>query len=517
MTYDGTRDEPPFDPDYDRPPTHDKAPLHDQAAERALLGALLLDPTHAPELAQEVTSDDFYRPEHAVVWDAAHKLLADGTPLDPITLAAHLISTGEAKTLPGGPLYIHTLVAECPLAANAPHYAKVIRDHARLRAANNAALKLRHIIDTGSAADIERVMDDALQTLDDVALRFGPAPITARATGLADLGWVLAGQPPTATPPAICHRTDGHALFYAGRVNGVFGDPESGKTWLAQCAGVETLNAGGTFAMVDVDHNGVDHTVARLMLLGAKPHHLADPERFRYYEPEDSDQLHAAIADITQRRPHVVLLDSLGEMLPMLGVKSVDNDEITIALRTIVMPPAKAGSCVITVDHLPKNSDARTTGYAIGGTAKKRAMDGAYLRAEARTQPAPGGIGRITLRIEKDRTGELRKTSGGGYAGTFTLDSTSAQVTTWSIGREDSPITPDGKFRPTHLMERISRFVEDNDQCTFTEIKAAVKGTDDNLRAAIHTLVEEGYLSRLDGPRRAKYHHSIAIYREDES
>ena len=82
----------------------------------------------------------------------------------------------------------------------------------------------------------------------------------------------------------------------------------------------------------------------------------------------------------------------------MLGVKSVDNDEITDALRLVCSPIAVAGSCVITIDHLPKATEARAGGYAIGGTAKKRVIRGSYIRAETRTQPAPGHIGKITLR-----------------------------------------------------------------------------------------------------------------------
>jgi hypothetical protein len=38
-----------------------------------------------------------------------------------------------------------------------------------------------------------------------------------------------------------------------------------------------------------------------LMAIRARIEHLADPEKFRYYEPEDADQLRAAVADITTR------------------------------------------------------------------------------------------------------------------------------------------------------------------------------------------------------------------------
>ncbi|CAI9417253.1 Protein RecA [Nocardioides sp. T2.26MG-1] len=457
---------------------------------------------------------DYYRPSHEQIHDAIVALHHRGDPVDMVTVGAELERRGELQRIGGAP-YLHTLASGVPIAANASYYAAIVRDKARLRTLVDDGTKLTNLGYAGDIDKAEKFLGDAVDHITETAMRFGTTSGTT-STGLHDLSWILTGQAPTAAPPVYCVRTDGHALFYSGKVNGIFGDPECGKTWVAQTAGVQALNAGGTFAMIDVDHNGADHTAARMLLLGAHIDDLANPEKFRYYEPEDADQLRAAVTDITTRAPDVVVIDSLGEVLPMLNVKSVDNDEITDALRLVCTPIAVAGSCVITIDHLPKSAEARVTGYAIGGTAKKRIMRGSYIRAEARTQPAPGQIGRITLRIEKDTTGELRKVTPGGYAGTFVLDSTQPHVTTYEITREDMPTNPDGSFRPTGLMERVSRFIEDNDQCTFTDIKEAITAKDKWLRDAIQVLVVDGFVARIDGARRAKLHHSIAPYRETE-
>ena len=508
--------EPPFDPDYDTPASRDQRPPQDNPAEQAVLGALLLAPELATDLEPHLDPDDFYRPAHEVIWTTIHRLnQADGAPPDPVTVAAELTRTGDLHRIGGAP-YLHTLMEACPNPRQAEAYARIVRDASRLRTVEATATKMRQLATTGDLDAVDRYLEQALQTLDDTVMRFGPRTTTNTNTGLHDLSWVLTGTPPVQTPPAWCHRTDGHALFYAGKVNGIFGDPESGKTWLAQAAVVEALNAGGTAAMIDVDHNGPDHTAARLALLGARWEHIADPDRFRYYEPEEADELLAAVDDITRRKPDVYLLDSLGEVLPMLGVKSVDNDEITAALRRTCTPPAAAGSCVITIDHLPKSTEARTTGYAIGGTAKKRIMRGSYLRVEVRTQPAPGAIGRSTIRIEKDTVGELRKVTPGGYAGTLVLDSTQPHVTTWAIELDTVPTTDAGDLRPTHLMEKVSRHVEQNDQATFRDIKEAVSGKDKWLRVAIRALVDEGFMTTHHGPRNSIRHHSIALYRESE-
>lgn len=509
--------EPPFDPDYDGR----RAP-QDLAAERAILSALLApardDETHPGELlATELDPNDFYLPEHRLIWETWHQLhTRDAVPPDAVLLNEAVVRTRDLKAIRALTDIVADRARDLPNDALATQHARIVRDHARLRDVDELATGLRQIVNNARIDQIDAYLGEALQRLDETAMRFGATTTATPSNGLKDLTWILHGVPPVIPPPTVCHRTDGTALFYAGKVNGIFGDPEAAKTWLAQAAGVEALNAGGTLAMIDVDHNGPDHTAARLLLLGARIEHIADPDRFRYYEPDEPDELRAAVADITRRAPTVVIIDSLGEIFPMLGVNTNDGDEMTTAMRHVCTQPAQAGSCVITIDHLPKGADARATGYAIGSIAKKRMIRGAYLRAEARQQPAPGQIGRITLRIEKDTAGELRKTSGGGYAGTFTLDSTQPHITHWSIGREETPKNDDGTFRPTALMERISRFVEDNDQCTFTDIKRAITAKDKWLRDAITVLVTEGFVSRVDGPRGSKLHHSIALYRETE-
>lgn len=511
--------------DHQPPPTTgqrriDTTAPHNPAAERAVLGALIADAERLPDVRPILKPDDFYVPHHEELYNLLINLADQGTPIDAMTVGDHLLRSGTLTTPAWRGFNLGDLVLlqqACPVTANAAAYAETVRDYGRLRRAGSAAARLTQIVRDADIDSLEETLLDGIDLLDQAYRADGDHPTGPNTTGLHDLTWILTGEAPQVPPPTYTHRTDGHALFYAGAVNGVFGDPESGKTWLAQTAIVEALNNGDTAAMIDVDHNGPNHTTARLLLLGARIEHLADPARFRYYEPEDNDQLLAAVDDITAWRPGVYVLDSLGEVLPMMGVKSVDNDEITAALRRTCSPPATAGSCVITIDHLPKNPDSRQSGYAIGGTAKKRMMRGSYLRVEVRTQPAPGQIGRATIRIEKDTLGELRKVTPGGYAGTFILDSTADHITRWSIDRDTAPVdAKTGTFRPTSVMESISKYVEDNDLCTFTAIKVGVSAKDTTLRAAIKLLINEGFMTTVAGPKNSTRHHVVAHYREAE-
>lgn len=239
-----------------------------------------------------------------------------------------------------------------------------------------------------------------------------------------DVAGMLDNGIPEPPRPTICRRSDGVGLFYPGQVCNLFGDPESGKTWLGLAAVTETLAEEEPAAVLDLDHNGPEQTINRLLQLGADPEMIRDPELFRYVEPEDKAHLLAVVRDACQWRPVFVLLDSVGELLPTLGLNSANPDDYTQANTAVMKPLARAGACVVTLDHLAKNSESRAMG-ATGTTAKKRAIGGTSLRVAVHEPFTPGRGGSAYLTINKDRPGGLREfcpqEKGEPYAGLFQL------------------------------------------------------------------------------------------------
>lgn len=222
-----------------------------------------------------------------------------------------------------------------------------------------------------------------------------------------DVAAILAKGIPPPPKPVLLTREDGHALFYAGKVNVLFGDPECGKTWIALAAIVEALRAGRRASFVDLDHNGVGEILTRLLALGARPDDLGNPDRFRYFEPEDGDELILVVGSLRTWRAACVVVDSLGELLPMLGGNSSNPDDYTSAHRRTLTPLANAGASVIAIDHLPKGEDSRERGQT-GTMAKKRAINGVSLRVTVVEQFAPNHGGSANLTVEKDRPGGVR-------------------------------------------------------------------------------------------------------------
>lgn len=171
---------------------------------------------------------------------------------------------------------------------------------------------------------------------------------TLRKVQYGDVAGLLSGGLPEPPAPEILTRSDGNSVFYSGQVNMLFGEPESGKSWIAQAAVAEVLTRGGRAAFLDLDHNGMQSVAVRLLDLGVPESILSNLERFRYKEPEDKEDLMETVADLVTWMPGLVVVDSVGELLPTLNLNSNSPDDFTIAhthvLKKLAMTGAAASS-----------------------------------------------------------------------------------------------------------------------------------------------------------------------------
>lgn len=245
------------------------------------------------------------------------------------------------------------------------------------------------------------LMMPSLEELDPESPQLEEAPL------YGDVAALLAGGIPPPPEPVLLRRDDGRSIFYKAKVNVLFGDPECGKTWIALAAIVEALGRGIKSVFIDLDHNGMAEVVTRLLLLGATPAQLSDQALFRYAEPEDEEQLIRVVQDMRTWLPGVAVVDSLGELMPILGLSSNSPDDYTTANRRVLTPMATAGAVVIGIDHLPKDDSAREKGQT-GTAAKKRTINGVSLRVTVHEQFTPGLGGSASMSIAKDRPGGLR-------------------------------------------------------------------------------------------------------------
>ena len=118
-----------------------RIPPYNIEAEESLLGSMLISRESVSAILEIVKSDDFYRSSNQMIFEAILDMYSRGEPSDPITVADHLKKKGQLDEV-GGKTFIHSLISNIPLAANAEYYARIVRNHSILRKLIYAATEI---------------------------------------------------------------------------------------------------------------------------------------------------------------------------------------------------------------------------------------------------------------------------------------------------------------------------------------------------------------------------------------
>lgn len=292
------------------------------------------------------------------------------------------------------------------------------------------------------------VHDDYIEALAELAKREGGICSPPRFADFA----ALAAEGFKREMPTLCQYDEGRFLLYAGRINEIHGEPSVGKTNIALCICAEVMQDGGKVLYLDPEDNakGIG---SRFIALGGRQEDLL--ERFFYVEnPEPSDfaGLHAWAK---QHKPALVVLDGLAEALAAEGLSEDKPDNVLPFFHQRIRPFTKAGCAVLISDHVAKDKESRGE-WPRGSGSKMGRYDGAVYSAKLKKPYSPEIDGFVRLVVAKDRNG------GVGPKGHIATD--------LHFGHDDEG-RPDIRFespqdevkeqwKPTALMEKISRFIE---------------------------------------------------------
>ncbi len=119
----------------------ERIPPYNIEAEESLLGSMLISRDAIVSVIEIVASEDFYRKSNQEVFNTIIELYIKGEPADPITVADQLNKKGLLDEV-GGKTFIHSLISNIPLAANAQYYAQIVRSHSILRKLIYAATEI---------------------------------------------------------------------------------------------------------------------------------------------------------------------------------------------------------------------------------------------------------------------------------------------------------------------------------------------------------------------------------------
>lgn len=118
-----------------------KIPPQNMEAERAILGAILIDNESINHVLEVIHADDFYREAHRKIFYAMIALSEKNEPTDFLTVNNYLQSTGELEFV-GGASYLSSLADSIPSSANVVSYAKIVRKKSMIRRLIGAASEI---------------------------------------------------------------------------------------------------------------------------------------------------------------------------------------------------------------------------------------------------------------------------------------------------------------------------------------------------------------------------------------
>jgi len=137
----------------------DRLPPSNLEAERAVLGACILDREAFVDVTEFLSPDDFYDLNYRDVYNVMLEMARHSRPVDMLTLSAELQDRGLYDKL-GGQSFIASIIDSTPTAANAEYHARIVRDkaiHRRLISAGNAITRMGY----DESKDISELLEDA--------------------------------------------------------------------------------------------------------------------------------------------------------------------------------------------------------------------------------------------------------------------------------------------------------------------------------------------------------------------
>jgi replicative DNA helicase len=101
-------------------------------AEAAVLGSMVLDRECIGQVVQQITADDFYRPEHQEVFDTLVLLYEKNIDIDLVLLRDELKKRNKLKAV-GGVDYLVRIAESVPSSASVEYYTNIVKEKSLLR------------------------------------------------------------------------------------------------------------------------------------------------------------------------------------------------------------------------------------------------------------------------------------------------------------------------------------------------------------------------------------------------
>lgn len=311
------------------------------------------------------------------------------------------------------------------------------------------------------------------------------------------------------TPP-VQPNLAGTGLVYPGKRHVFSGPPESAKTLAAYAILIQTARHSQIGVLVDFEMGAYDAR-QRLRELGATDDEIG---RILYLEPDEPSN-EQRIAALVAYQPAVVVIDAAAGAYQLEGLDDNKRGDVEKISQLYVGQFWRAGIATILIDHVVKNTETR--GRFVIGSERKLGGADVHLGFDTIKPISRGTSGHYKITTHKDRGGYLKR----GHLADLHLDSDpDTHQIEWRVTDPEQTTTEDGSFRPTHLMEKASRYLETrtpDETVTRNDLYTAALGGKGSARtAAVDALVREGFVTETPGPNRSKLLTATRPYREDD-
>ncbi|ERT70034.1 MULTISPECIES: replicative DNA helicase [Cetobacterium] len=128
-------------------------------AERSVLGGIFLKPDIFSEVIEIITSSDFYKMAHKLIFEVMQEIYGSGESIDPIIVMDRLKRKDKFDDI-GGEAIFYEIIEEVPTAANILTYARIIKEKATLRKLGDIGTKIVEMTYEGYE-DVDTILDKA--------------------------------------------------------------------------------------------------------------------------------------------------------------------------------------------------------------------------------------------------------------------------------------------------------------------------------------------------------------------
>ena len=160
-------------------PQQQKALPHSEESERAVLGAVMLDPSVLPTISGRLRAEDFYSERHQLLYQAMLDLREEQVETDLRTLQARLEQRGQLDMI-GGLAYLTGLDLDLPDIGRIDTYVEIVKERSvRRRLIQTAGEIIRNCLDGGLvAAEALGRAEQAILGLGEEAIQRGFAQLS---------------------------------------------------------------------------------------------------------------------------------------------------------------------------------------------------------------------------------------------------------------------------------------------------------------------------------------------------